>query len=148
VIKDPWRTGQAAPDPEEKVVGSSNSDHPLDADLKPETYFPIRVPGQGHSFLARGATSPAEAIDVLLRAVEKLSELKKALNEGHLFIYQPIDPQTKVVGFVISNNKNMLWNPGASNAADGFNKLIRGLLAYNRQHPGELEKHGIIPQQS
>lgn len=145
--RDPWRTGKPddAPGPNEKVIGTATSDHPLDWDLKPERKFVMRPSGQPYALRIRDAETPDEAAVVLLKAM-KHPVVRAALTEAG-FRIGPRQGQA-VIGFVIATEDELLWNTTAATVAHGFYHLTRTLLGLSRSNPDvhqHLQQTGVVP---
>ena len=159
LIKDPWRTGKPpadAPvrkparratvtDEDETVVGTANSDHPLDQDLKPDRRFLLRAPGQDYALLINGARDAIEASHIILRAAHNPS-LKLILNDAG-FQLAPC-AQAKPSGFTLTDEEWVLWDPQAETIASGFRRLVQVLLRACREERGfrdRLAQLGLTP---
>ena len=156
-VKDPWRTGKVAveapkrnparkvDDDEAHVVGTANSDHPLDWDLKMVSQYLLRAPHQDYAILIANAHNAVEACHVLLRAAHNPT-LKLVLEAAGFQL--GTQAQAKPTGFTLQDDEWVLWDPQAPDVPNGFRRLVQTLLRACREERGfrdRLQQLGVTP---
>lgn len=151
--EDPWRIGQAKKDEPEKskpevpqgMIGTMDSNHPMDADLIPHKEYPLRCPGASGALLIHGAESMEGAARILVAQVAAHPNIMKLL-EQEGFVLEPHEGKAK--GYYLTDQKHRLRHPEAQSTRDGFNRLLRALrrgVIYVSGFRELIYKVGIIP---
>jgi hypothetical protein len=144
-VRDPWRAHLDETDESANTLGTTASDHPLDADLKPVRKHMFRMPETDNTILVSNANSDNEAVLRLIEAVRDCSEIREVLTEVGFVC--GIEQDVPLRGFVMKAKDYVVCLPQANNAEEGFRRFVNTLLWHNRNNTFRkfLQEYGIEP---